>query len=136
MISPALFNFFVSDCPVLADLLTSYADNFNVLESDSDIPELSRRLQEGVAPISKWADRKRLTIAPAKSVVTLFTPWNKQANVQPDISINGVVVPLDRNPKILGVIFDTMFTFRLHVIAIVAKSSQRLNIMKAISGSS
>jgi hypothetical protein len=67
--------------------------------------------------------------------MTLFTPWTKQVNVRPDIFINGVVVPLFKTPKILGVIFDTLFTFGPHIAAIAAKANQRLNILKAVSGS-
>jgi hypothetical protein len=75
VLSPALFNFFVSDCPALADILTSYADDFSVLESDADLEALDRKLQEALAPITDWASRKKLTIAPAMSQVT---PWMKQ----------------------------------------------------------
>jgi hypothetical protein len=41
VLSLALFNFVVSDCPVLWALVTSYADNFNILVSDPNILELS-----------------------------------------------------------------------------------------------
>jgi hypothetical protein len=72
------FKFFAFDCPALADILTSYADDLSILESDSDLEELNRKLQEIFAPIIDWASRKKLTIAPSKSQVTLFSPWNKQ----------------------------------------------------------
>jgi hypothetical protein len=130
--SPAIFNFFVSDCPTIADILSSYADNFLALESDA----LSRKLQDDLTPITEWAARKGLTIAPTKSQVTLFTPHNKQFGDHPAVSINGVDVPLCRSPKILGVTFDTTYCFHKHILDLVAKATQRLNLMKAVSGSS
>jgi hypothetical protein len=130
VLSPALFNFFVSDCPNLADVLNSYADDFTVLESDADRDALSVKLQNSLTPIVKWASRKKLTIAPNKSQITLFTPWNRQFNVRPNISIDGVAVPLCKSPKT----FDTMFSFKDHVAAIAAKATQRINILKAVCG--
>jgi hypothetical protein len=57
-------------------------------------------------------------------------------NVCPDLSIDGVIFPLERNPKILGVIFHTMLTFCQDILAITAKATQRLNILKDDCGSS
>jgi hypothetical protein len=41
----------VSDCPNLVDVLTSYADDFTVLESDADLDALSEKLQNSLTPI-------------------------------------------------------------------------------------
>jgi hypothetical protein len=136
VLSPALFNFFVSDCPAIADILESYADDFTVLESDSDLAALNRKLQDSLTPIVEWALRKKLTIAPSKSQVTLFTPWSKQYKTRPDVSIDNVDVPLNQFPKILGVTFDPQFTFQNHIINIAAKCSQHLNLLKAVCGTS
>jgi hypothetical protein len=136
VLSPALFNFFTSDCPGNADVLSIYADDFSGTESDSNLTSLSAKLQAVVTPIADWAAGKKLCIAPAKSQVTLFTPCTQQFNVCPDISIDGVDIPLCRNPKILGVTFDTMFSFAQHILSIATKALQRLKILKAVSGSS
>ena len=37
VLSPSLFNYFVSDCPNVAELMTSYADDFTILESSPDL---------------------------------------------------------------------------------------------------
>jgi hypothetical protein len=136
VLSPTLFNFFVSDCPLLTNILLLYADYFSALESDSDLESLCWKLQEGITPITEWAARKKLKIAADKSQVILFTPHNLQFNSQPDVSINCVNVPLCRSPKILGVTFDTMFCFHKHILEIVAKATKRINLIKALSGSS
>jgi hypothetical protein len=85
VLSPALFNFFVSDCPSDGDIQDSYVDDFDLMESDSDLSVLDQKLQASVDSVVEWAKRKKLTIAPAKSQVTLFTPWNKQMHVRPNI---------------------------------------------------
>jgi hypothetical protein len=120
----------------MSDILSSYADNFSALESDADLETLSRKLQEAITPIVEWAARKKLTIAPAKSQVTLFSPFNKEYNSHLEVPIYGVDMPLCKFPKILGVTWDVMICFHKHVADIVAKAWQRLNLMKAVCGSS
>jgi hypothetical protein len=125
VLSPAFFNFVASDCPAIADILESYTDDFIVMESDSDLAELDRKLQASLTPIVEWAVRKKLC----------FAPSSKQYRTRPDISVDGIDVPLNQYPKILGVIFDPQFSFWYHILAIVAKCSQRLNLLKAVCGS-
>jgi hypothetical protein len=65
----------------------------------------------------------------------LFTPWTKQVNTHPDVSIDNVLIPLCRNSEIMGVTFDSLFNFSYHAV-IAAKASRHLNLLKAVSGSS
>jgi hypothetical protein len=44
VLSPVLFNFFMSDCPTTADIHEAYTDDITELESDPDLTTLSRRL--------------------------------------------------------------------------------------------
>jgi retron-type reverse transcriptase len=77
VLSPALFNHFVSDCryPISADgILTSYADDFSLLRSDSDLVALGRKLQANVYAVISWAATKKQTISAAKSQITLLLP--------------------------------------------------------------
>jgi hypothetical protein len=102
VLSPVLFNFFVSDCPELAHLHLSYADNFHLSETGPDVPELGRKLTQHLTQISKWAKDNKLEIAPAKSSVTVFTPSTREANCDLGVYLDGVLLPVDRKPKWLG----------------------------------
>ena len=77
-----------------------------------------------------------MSVAPEKSSVTLFTPWTSQVGVSPHITIDGTPVPTDRKPKILGVTFDPMLTFTPHTSDIAARASSRLQVLKALAGTS
>ena len=46
------------------------------------------------------------------------------------------VLPLDRNLKILGVMFDPHFYFHKHVEAVEERAKQWLSILKALTGTS
>ena len=50
--------------------------------------------------------------------------------------MNGIPLPLDRNPKILGVTFDPHLCFHKHVEALVQRATPRLNILKLLTGTS
>ena len=76
-----------------------------------------------------WADENGMLISALKSTVTLFTPWTKQISNNLNVKVNDVVVPTEKNPRLLGVILDPTFTFSSHAISVAKKAASRLNIM-------
>jgi hypothetical protein len=97
VMSPQLWNHFVSDAPTVAEQDDPYADDFDLLESSPSVDELGRKLTEDLTSMSEWADKKELSIAPTQSSVTLFTQDKHQSNVRPDVSYKGVPIPLMTN---------------------------------------
>ena len=101
-----------------------------------DASTISPLLADAFAPVADWARANRLNIAPDKSSVTLFTPWTAQVGATPLITVDNSPVPTDKSPKILGVTFDPMLTFTPHVSDIAARASGRLQVLKALAGTS
>jgi hypothetical protein len=101
IISPVLFNYFVSDVPHHASSTEAYADDIIVSESSSDLPTLASSLNDDLEHASQWADD--IIIAPEKSTVTLFCPDPAQSDHHPQVFLDGVLVPLDKKPKYLGI---------------------------------
>ena len=134
--SPALFNHFVSDCPIPDLDMTSYADDFTLLASAPSIVEAEASANQLCTILLRWADGKQLAIAPKKSSVTLFTSDTHQSRLHPQVRIGDAVAPLNRTPKIRGVTLDTLFTFGPHALDCVERDSRALNVMKALAGSS
>ena len=110
--------------PLRPSLVTSYADGFKA----------SAVLSAHAAEVADWASSKGLTISIPKSNATLFTPHTHQATLDPQVSMNDTSLSLVRYPKILGVNYDTMFTFAPHVRAIAARAGSRLNLLRALAG--
>ena len=81
VLSPSLYNFYTADCPSSVQITSAYADDLTVAESFPDMTpnatHLSEQLNTSLGPIINWAEDNKLKIAPSKSTVTLFTPWNK-----------------------------------------------------------
>ena len=133
-ISPILFNFFVSTYPQSDVLTTSYADDFTDSCSSSSIPTAARHLSMHAERVGEWADERGLAISAPKSNVTLFTPDLRQSRNHPTVHLNNSPLPLERNPRILGVKLDPHFTFSPHIDAIIKRIAPRINILKALTG--
>ena len=134
VISPVLFNYFVSDHPNTADLHSSYADDFTAAAASPNVPETAERLTNHAADVATWAEERGLTISLPKSHVTLFTSDSHQSRLEPAVSLGGVRLPPCRNPKVLGVTLDPHLTFAAHAKELLARSRAKLNIMRAMTG--
>ena len=84
--------------------------------------------------MSRSLQDNSLLISAPKSTVTLFTPNPKQANTHPKIKISDAELPLVRNPKLLEVYLDTLFSFNTHCVQVANRVSKRNNILKALAG--
>ena len=134
VLGPIFFNFFISDCPTDQP---SYADDFTFSRSAVHVEDLERRLQQDLDRVCSWVDRKKLVIAPAKCSVTFFTPDKaREANIHPKIHVNGEIIPLEKNPKILGVTFDPHAHYHAHVQRKVKEGHQKLRILRSLAGAS
>jgi hypothetical protein len=134
VLSPSLFNYFTSDFPQ-APLSESFADDFNIGASSLSLSSITFSLNDSLAKVEVWADAKKLTIAPHKSSVILFTPDPHQTNAHPQVFYKGDLIPLNKTPKNLGNVLDSCFNSSHHVADIDSSLSRSINILKALSGS-
>ena len=134
VISPCLFNFFVSDYPQTADLHSSYTDDFTAVVSDHNIHAASQRMSDHAADALQWAADQGLQVSVNKSNCTLFISDRHKSRLDPSVSCNGNTFPLCRSPKLLGVTFDTHFTFSPHIRGVAERARSRLGILKVLAG--
>ena len=137
VLSPTLFNAYLSDFPVptedgIQTLL--YADDITVSHSSSNIQESVDSLNPYLDDIRSFLVDRDLMISTAKSSVTLFTPDTREFKLHPQVLIQDALLPLQRNPKILGVVFDPSLSFKEHVKTVCSKVSRRTNILRSLSG--
>ena len=76
-----------------------------------------------------------LSSAP-KSTVTLFKPDKHQFQMHPNINIEDTQLPLERSPKILGVIMDPSLFFHKHCNYVSDRTDKRNNMLKVLARSS
>ncbi len=138
IISPTLFNFYISDLPQPPDSikLVTYADDITIYTTGNEIVSMENNLNNYLKTLYEHLQLLSLKISPQKSTVMLATPDSHQSKYHPQVAINNILLPLDKTPKILGVTFDTHFTFTPHCQTVIKKASKRITILKALAGTS
>ena len=74
-----------------------------------------------------------MSVSAQKSSITVVTPFNREYNSQPTITLNGSQIPVEPSTKILGTTFDRGMTFKPHITELTSKTKSRLNVMRALT---
>ena len=72
-------------------------------------------------PVSSAQLHKKTTVSTAKSTVALFTPDTHEHHLRPQVKLADHVLPLEKKPKVLGVMLDIILTFTQHCNNIAVK---------------
>lgn len=138
VLSPSLFNFYISALPAPPPSvkLISYADDLTLTSTNSDISVATASINRYLPVLVDYLHARNLIISTTNSTVSLLTPHAAQSQLHPQIYIDNQFLPLERQPKILGLTFDTHLTFTPHTKASVDRCQRRNNILKSLAGSS
>ena len=72
----------------------------------------------------------------SKFTPIVFTTFSQEVSMSLPIKIGQHTVPTTKNPKILGVTLDTLYTFNAHSNNTLNKIRKRNSLLKALAGSS
>ena len=116
VISPFLFNLHMRFLPIPPDenSILTYADDITLLTSGPKVENLAAKRNTYLADLYLGLESKSLKLSAEKSTATIFSTWYNDASFNPNVIMNGKTIPVTRIPKILGVTFDVMMTFRRH----------------------
>ncbi len=134
--SPILFNFYLRHLPNPPKniVVVQYADDISIYATGKPHAALADAINKYIPEVLDFLEERELKVSPTKSTVTLFTPDTKEFKEHPIVVIKNEVVKLELKPKLLGVTFDTMYTFCHHVKATVDSAKTKVNIMKSLAG--
>ena len=137
-IQPALFNYYIADMPGPTSPVkrVCYADDITVWASGPNIPLLESMIHSYLREVDIYLKEYSLLISAPKSTVTFFTSDLHQFQTHPDITLEDTQLPLERSPKILGVIMDPSLSFHKHCTYVSDRINKRNNLLKALAGSS
>ena len=91
---------------------------------------MAASLNEDLAVISNWCSRWGMLVNPSKTRGMLISRSRTVEPLFPDLLIDGSVVEMVSELKILGVILDSKLSFEKQVRAIAASASMRVGIEK------
>ena len=112
-LSPSLFNYYIADMsgPTPPVKRVCYADYITLWASGPKIPQLESLINSYLRDVSIYLKEISLLISAPKSTMAIITPDKHQFQTHPDITHEDTQLPLERNPKILGVIMDPSLSF-------------------------
>ena len=132
VLGPLLFLLYIADLPrLLQNELVDYADDSTLLcriPHPRDRSSVASSLNDDLAVISDWCSRWGMLVNPSKTRRMLISRTVEP--LFPDLVIDGSVVEMVSELKILGVILDSKLTFEKQVRAIAATASIRVGILR------
>ena len=134
VLGPLLFLLYIADLPrLLQNELVGYADDSTLLcriPHPRDRSSVAASLNEDLAVISNWCSRWGMLVNPSKTRGMLISRSRTVEPSFPDLLIDGSVVEMVSELKILGVIIDSKLSFEKQVRAIAASASMRVGILR------
>ena len=127
-----LFLLYIPDLPrLLQNELVGYADDSPLLcriPHPRDRSSVAASLNDDLAVISDWCSRWGMLVNPSKTRGMLISRTVEP--LFPDFVIDGSVVEMVSEFKILGVILDSKLTLEKQVREIAASASMRVDILR------
>jgi len=91
-----------------------YVDDFLIFYRSKYIHIIERHLQRSLNMLSHWADTNGFKFSSSKTVCMHFCR-GRSAHTNPELMLNGTLIPVVEQTKFLGVIFDNKLTFLPHI---------------------
>ena len=134
VLGPLLFLLYIADLPrLLQNELVGYADDSTLLcriPHPRDRSSVAASLNDDLAVISDWCSRWGMLVNPSKTRGMLISCSRTVEPLFPNSLIDGSVVEMVSELKILCVILDSKLSFEKQVRAIAASASMRVGIVR------
>ena len=124
-------NGILSDLPpgVQASL---YVDDLMLYCSSRYIPALTRRLQEAINRVERWATSHGFIFSPPKTVAMHLRP-GRGREAAPYLHLNNVPIDFVTETKFLGLVLDDRLTWRPHLKSLKSSCTRKLDLLKCLS---
>ena len=134
VLGPLLFLLYIDDLPELRqNVLVGYADDSSLLcriPHPRERASVAASFNDDLDLISDLCSRRGMLVNPSKARGLLISRSCMVEHFFPDLVIDGTVVEMVSELKILGVIFDSKLTFEKQVRAIAASALRRVGILR------
>ena len=109
-----------------------FVDDFCLSCSSENMDTIETTLQNCLYRIEKWADENGFRFSKTKTVCVHFC--NKRSlHPDPELKINGSIIPVSQQAKYLGLIFDNRLNFKAHIDYLRERCIKSLNLLKVVS---
>ena len=109
-----------------------YVDDLAIYITRYDSSDACRLLQKSINAINKWADNNGFKFSSSKTVAVQFTR-SRRRDTPPTLKMGDEILPLEKEVKFLGMIFDSKLTWSSHIDMLKVKVKKSLDIIKVVS---
>ena len=112
-----------------------YVDDFLIVYRSKYIHIIERHLQRSLNMLPHWADTNGFKFSSRKTVCMHFCRL-LSAHPNPELTLNGTLIPVVKQTKFLGVIFDNKLTFLPHIRYLKENCVKALNFLRVVAHTS
>ena len=112
-----------------------FVDDFGLCYRGQNMDVIERQLQQCINKVQDWADDNGFKFSKTKTVCVHFCNKRK-LHPDPVLKLNDTVIPVVKEAKYLGLIFDHKLSFIPHIKYLKTKCQKALNLLKVISNTS
>lgn len=98
--------------------MSYYADACSIMAMGNNIDDLCNLVNGYLKEIYRFFTACNLQIPPTKTSAKLFATSIKEVKLNIAVVVGGVQMPTVNHPKMLGVTFDSLYSFSAHATAI------------------
>jgi len=109
-----------------------FVDDFLICYRSKSIRLIERQLQRCLNNIELWADENGFKFSQTKTVCMHFC-LNYQLHHDPQLQLYGNTIPVVRENKFLGMMFDSRLTFVPHIKYLKNKCLKAMNLLRVVS---
>jgi hypothetical protein len=131
---PSLFLLYINDLPINIHKakLVMFADDINVLISDSDQRVLQFKISKVLAELETWLNRNDFVINAVKTGVMLFHNTQSQFLVKPSVSFNNTTMDYTAETKFFVIQIMDMLKWYSHIQLLASKLSKVTFMIKSL----
>ena len=134
VLGPLLFILYTHDMWFgLENMLVSYADDATLLAhipSPNMISDVTESLNRHLSKISTWCDLWGMRLNPNKTQSMVVSRSRTVFPLHPDLLVGSTSLNPCEFFKILGVMFDSKFTFERHICSISSLVAQKIGLLR------
>ena len=131
-LGPLIFLIFCNDLQLHLLYLEAiqFADDTTLYMSHKHAGYIRFCFETDLAIIQDWFNANKLTLNVSKSVIMRFNNKNRKHQDNMDIKIGGIILPVVRQTKFLGVYLDDRLNWNVHIKGLQLKLKSRLYLLK------
>lgn len=127
VLGPVLFIIYINDLSNIVEsmhgLVTSYADDTNIIISGNSVEELANKFENVYLKTKEWLERNRLSINDGKTKVIAFSTSRTTKEKPKIMRVENKEFKVEQMTTFLGVIIDEFLRWESHINSL----EQRLN---------